>query len=123
MTQVGGANRTIIKLAQQLLIHPGIKLAEKPVGVLATIDQIYDLVSQNIASEIRGKIDAIPKAVGHPHAQSVAKAICLLQYVKSIHRTAENIAAALYGAVDGSSCLQDVNGALDALKGPPGQEG
>lgn len=116
ITHVGGANRTIIKLAQQLLIHPGIKLAEKPVGVLAKIDQIYDLVSGNIPSEIRGKIDAIPREVGHPYAQAVAKAICLLQYVKSIHRTAENIAAALHGAVDSSSCLHDVKGALDALE-------
>ena len=116
ITHVGGANRTIIKLAQQLLIHPGIKLAEKPVGVLAKIDQIYDLVSGNIPSEIRGKIDAIPKEVGHPYAQVVAKAICLLQYVKSIHRTEGNIAAALHGAVDGSSCLHDVKGALDALE-------
>ncbi|HHH30353.1 MAG TPA: BREX system P-loop protein BrxC, partial [Polyangiaceae bacterium] len=46
---VGGANRTIIKLAQQLLIHPDVALGEKPVGTLATIDQIYDLVSGNIA--------------------------------------------------------------------------
>ena len=31
---VGGANRTIIKLAQQLLIHPDVDLASKPVGAL-----------------------------------------------------------------------------------------
>ncbi len=42
---VGGANRTIIKLAQQLLIHPDVHLASQPLGTLARIDQIYDLVS------------------------------------------------------------------------------
>ncbi len=58
-------------------------------------DQIYALVSGNIASEIRGEIDFITKEVPHPLAQPVAKAICLLQYVRSIHRTAENVAATL----------------------------
>ena len=112
---VGGANRTIIKLAQQLLIHPDVALGEKPVGTLATIDQIYDLVSGNIASEIRGKIDTIEKAVDHPLAQPVAKAICLLQYVRSIHRTPENIAATLHPGVDSDSRLAEVKAALNAL--------
>ena len=112
---VGGANRTIIKLAQQLLIHPDVALGNKPVGSLATIDQIYDLVSGNIASEIRGKINSIATEVPHPLAQPVAKAICLLQYVRSIHRTAENITAALHSAVDGDSRLSEVKASLDAL--------
>ncbi len=113
---VGGANRTIIKLAQQLLIHPKVQLADKPVGALATIDKIYDLVAGNIGSEIRGKIEAIKNEVGHPLAQPVAKAICLLQYVKSVHRTAENIAASLHTAVDADSRLPEVKDALQALK-------
>jgi hypothetical protein len=112
---VGGANRTIIKLAQQLLIHEGVKLAEQPVGMLATIDQIYDLIASNIPSEIRGKIAAIKAEVPHPFAQPVAKAICLLQYVKSIHRTAENIAATLHPAVGADSVLPEVKEALRQL--------
>lgn len=113
---VGGANRTIIKLAQQLLIHPDVNLAEKPIGALATIDQIYDLVAGNIASEIRGKIDQIKSKVDHQLAQPVAKAICLLQYVQSVHCTAENVAAALHQAVDADSRLPEVNAALAALE-------
>ena len=112
---VGGANRTIIKLAQQLLIHPHTNLADQDVKVLARIDQVYDLVSGNIGSEIRGKIDAIPGQATHKDAQAVCKAICLLQYVKSIHRTAENIAATLHPAVDADSRLADVKAALDEL--------
>ena len=112
---VGGANRTIIKLAQQLLIHEGVKLAEQPVGRLATIDQIYDLIASNIPSEIRGKIAAIKTEVPHPHAQAVAKAICLLQYVKSIHRTPENIASTLHPAVGDDSVLPEVKEALRQL--------
>ena len=113
---VGGANRTIIKLAQQLLIHPDVNLANEPVGTLARIDQVYDLVSGNIASEVRGKIDDIGKKVDHALAQPVAKAICLLQYVRSIHRTPENLAAALHPAVDADSQLPDVRAGLDALE-------
>jgi predicted transposase YbfD/YdcC len=114
---VGGANRTIIKLAQQLLIHPETNLAEKPIGTLASIDQIYDLVSGNISSEIRGKISSIKKDLpDYPLAQPVAKAICLLQFVKSVHRTAENIAAALHTSVDADSRLPEVRAALEALK-------
>ena len=113
---VGGANRTIIKLAQQLLIHPDVNLASAPLGTLARVDQVYDLVSGNIASEVRGKIDDIGKKVEHPLAQPVAKAICLLQYVRSIHRTPENLAAALHTAVDADSRLSEVKAALDALE-------
>jgi len=112
---VGGANRTIIKLAQQLLIHDAVGLAQQPVGSLASIDQIYDLIAGNIPSEIRGKITAIESEVEHPFAQSVAKAICLLQYVQNIHRTAENIAATLHGTVAGDSVLTDVKQALEQL--------
>lgn len=112
---VGGANRTIIKLAQQLLIHEAVGLAKKPVGSLASIDQIYDLIHSNIPSEIRGKITGIESEVDHPFAQRVAKAICLLQYVQNIHRTAENIAATLHSSVAGDSVLTEVKQALEQL--------
>ena len=65
---VGGANRTIIKLAQQLLINPAVNLAEQEKGALVRLDQIYDLVEGNIASDIRGKIAALPSQVDHPLA-------------------------------------------------------
>ena len=113
---VGGANRTIIKLAQQLLIHPEVALGDQEIGQLARLDQIYDLVQSNIASEVRGKINQIAKQLDHPMAQPVAKVICLLQFVKSVHRTAENIAAALYPALGAPSVLEQVKEALRALE-------
>jgi hypothetical protein len=113
---VGGANRTIIKLAQQLLINPAVNLAEQPVGSLVRLDQVYDLVENNIGSEVRAKIAAIAKEVDHPLAQSVAKVICLLQYVKSVHRTPENIAAALYPAVSADAQLAAVKEAIRYLE-------
>ncbi|QRK08524.1 BREX system P-loop protein BrxC [Archangium violaceum] len=113
---VGGANRTIIKLAQQLLINPAVNLADGAVGDLVRLDQVYDLVEGNIGSEVRAKIAAISKMVDHPLAQPVAKVICLLQYVKSVHRSAENISAALHGSVGGDSQLASVKEALRALE-------
>lgn len=112
---VGGANRTIIKLAQQLLIRPDTDLASQPLGRLATVDLVYDLVSGNIDSEIRGKIASIPDAVDHPFAENVAKAVSLLGFVQAIHRTPENIAATLYPDLSADSILPQVQDALDAL--------
>ncbi|MEJ7811067.1 MAG: BREX system P-loop protein BrxC [Gemmatimonadaceae bacterium] len=113
---VGGANRTIIKLAQQLLINPAVNLAEQPVGALVRLDQVYDLVEGNIGSEVRAKIATIDREVAHPLAKPVAKVICLLQYVKSVHRTAENIAAALHPGVAADSELAGVKEALVELE-------
>lgn len=113
---VGGANRTIIKLAQQLLINPAVDLASQPIGPLVRLDHVYDLVEGNIASEIRAKISGIRKTIDHPLAQAVAKAICLLQYVGIVHRTAENLAATLHPAIDAESQLPQVKDALRALE-------
>lgn len=112
---VGGANRTVIKLAQQLLAHPKVGLGEQELGQLVTSEHIYDLVRDNIDSTIREKIDRLPAEVEHPFAHKVAKAICLLQFVKSIHRTAENIAATLYPKVGGDSVRASVDQALQSL--------
>lgn len=113
---VGGANRTIIKLAQQLLIHEHTALAAANVGQLVRLDQIYDLVQGNIASEIRSKISDISSKVHHDYAQKVAKTICLLQFVQSVHRTAENIAACLHPTIDADSVLPQVKDALAKLE-------
>lgn len=113
---VGGANRTIIKLAQQLLINPATKLADQQTGVLARLDHVYDLIESNIASAIRAKIASIPKSVPHQMAQAVAKVVCLLQFVPTVHRTPENIAAALFERVDGESKLPAVKEALAELE-------
>jgi hypothetical protein len=113
---VGGANRTVIKIAHELLVHDETHLADEEVGQLARLDQIYDLVQSNIASEVRGKINQITSQVSHPMARPVAKVICLLQFVKSVHRTPENIAAALYPALGEASVLEPVKEALRALE-------
>jgi len=113
---VGGANRTIIKLAQQLLINPATKVSEAPIGTIARLDQVYDLIEGNIGSDIRAKIASIPARVQHPLAQAVAKVVCLLQFVRTVHRTPENVAAALVDRVDAESKLTEVREALADLE-------
>lgn len=113
---VGGANRTIIKLAQQLLINPQTKVADAEIGKLVRMDQVYDLISGNISSDIRSKIESVAAKIQHPLAQAVAKVVCLLQFVKSVHRTPANIAAALADSVESDSRLTEVQDALAALE-------
>ena len=112
---VGGANRTIIKLAQQLLIHDSTKIADQPLGTLVTLDKVYDLIESNIDSSLRQKISGIADRVG-TWEQSVAKVVCLLQFAKAVHATAENIAAALHPRVDADSELVRVREALKQLE-------
>ena len=59
-------------------------------------------------SEVRGKIAEIPQRLpnAHPLAQPVAKAICMLQYVKTFKRTPENIAATLHAGVAADSAAR-----------------
>ena len=113
---VGGANRTIIKLAQQLLIHPSSGIAETQIGELVTLDAIYDLIAGNIPSEIRQKIQEIGEKLDNRYAQPVAKAICLLDVTGNIHCTAENIAATLYKSITSDQILPQVREALKLLE-------
>jgi hypothetical protein len=101
--QFGGANRAIIKLAQELLTNPQSGLADQPVGALVTLDRVYDLQSNNIDSQYRTKISDIATKASHPLAVEVAKAICLLQFVDQVPATERNVAVVLHPAVDADS--------------------
>lgn len=112
----GGSNRTIIKLAQQVIINDRVKLGSQPVGGLVTLDMIYDLVEGNISHEKRKDISDIVKAFAdQPLVAKVAKAVCLLQFVRGVPRTVENIATVLYPAVDAAPLQVDVQKALEQL--------
>ncbi|MBZ5596030.1 MAG: BREX system P-loop protein BrxC [Acidobacteriia bacterium] len=112
----GGSNRTIIKLAQQVIINDRVKLGSQPVGRLVTLDMIYDLVEGNISHDKRKDISDIAKASTEiPLVAKVAKAICLLQFVRGVPRTIANIAAVLHPAVDATPLHSEVQTALDWL--------
>jgi hypothetical protein len=113
--QFGGANRAIIKLAQELLTNPQCGLADQPVGALVTLDRVYDLQSNNIDSQYRGKISDIATKASHPLAVPVAKAICLLQFVDQVPATERNVAVVLHPAVDADSLESEVQEACRHL--------
>jgi len=114
--QTGGANRTIIKLAQQVLINPHVNLGARPVGELVTLDMLYDLVEGNVGFERRHDINEIVDQYAEtPLVAKVAKAICLLQFVRGVSRTPENLAAVLYPALGSEALIQPVQEALQTL--------
>ena len=116
---VGGSNRTIIKQAQQMLIHPQTNLGNRPVGTLVTLDKIFDLLSAGnlLPSEVFSEIDAIPRRLPADElALKAAKSVCLLEVVKDLPRTTANIAAVLHPAIDAESQLTEVQQALHRLE-------
>lgn len=116
---IGGSNRTIIKQAQQMLIHPQIRLADKPLGTLVTLDMIYELLYHGslLPSETTREVDSIPRHLpGDELALKVAKAIALLEVVKDLPRTVHNIAAVLHPSIEANSLEKEVGAALKRLE-------
>lgn len=113
---IGGANRTIIKQAYELLVNERTNLADKPIGTLVTLDRIYELVEGNLSSERRSDIgQIIANFPNDPWPARVAKTISLLEFVRDLPRTEENIAALLLDSVNAHSPIDEVNEALEKL--------
>lgn len=111
---IGGSNRTLIKQAYEMLVHPRIRLKDRPVGALVTLEPIYDLLEGSLPSETRHEIEAIAGRAGadDPWPARVAKALALLQPIRDLPRTEENVAALLYGRLGDDSPLPDVRRAI-----------
>lgn len=118
-THTGGSSRTIIKLAQQAIISDRIGLGKQDVGALVTLDMVYDLIEQFVHPDRRADIDRILRDFPpdqYPLVGKVAKAICLLEFVRNIKRSPETLAAVLHPHIKSPSLLADVQAALDLLK-------
>ncbi|MBN1236634.1 MAG: BREX system P-loop protein BrxC [Methanotrichaceae archaeon] len=115
---LGGSNRTIIKQAHEMLVNERTALKDKPVGALVTLDKIFDLVEGNISTEKRKDIDDIRRGfkTESEWALRVAKAICLLEFIRDLPRTDSNIAACLVDEVSRPAPLADVKTALHLLQ-------
>jgi len=116
---IGGSNRTIIKQAQEMLIHPETNLAERPIGELVTLDKIYELLSKGslLPTETTREIEEIPKRLLNDEmALKVAKAIALLEVVRDLPRTVHNIAVVLHPSVMADSIEKEVGEALKRLE-------
>ncbi len=112
---LGGSNRTLIKLAQQLVVDPRTGLAEREVGPLATAAMAYDLLESILPTSWRAEIDQV--AERHPHGLEapIAKTVAILAGVRALKLDAQNISALLHPAVDAESLRDKVEAALQRL--------
>lgn len=116
----GGSNRTIIKQAYEMLVSDRTAFARKPIGSLVTLDKVFELVEGNLSNEKRTDIHHIaerfktdPEDQGW--ALKVAKAICLLEFIRDLPRTEANIAAVLVDEVGKATPLTEVQAATKRL--------
>lgn len=118
--------RSAIRVIQDVLVDktrvlaPGtITLANRRVGTLACVDDFYDSLRADIAKVLPHVVSGVDKSAKifdyHPIVVRVAKAVAALQPIETFPRTAENIAALLYPALDSPSIVEEVNEALRAL--------
>ena len=117
---LGGSNRTIIKQAYEMMINDRTKIANKEVGTLVCLDMIYELIEGNLTSEKLIDLNEIMKRYVEDKnlaiwAPKVAKAVCLLEFVRDLPRTPKNIAAFLVDNVDQSAPVEEVKKAIVKL--------
>ena len=116
---IGGSNRTIIKQAQQILVHPWTNLAAKAIGSLVTLDLVYELLYAGnlLPTEVTREVDDVPSRLPNDTmAHKVTKVIALLEVVTDLPRTPRNLAAVLHPRIDADSLLPEVEKALKHLE-------
>src|SRR6267142_4694653 len=116
----GGSNRTIIKQAYEMLVSDRTAFAKKPIGALVTLDKVFELVEGNLSNERRTDIHQISERFkgdpeDHGWALRVAKAICLLEFIRDLPRTEANLAAVLVNEVGKATPLSEVQAAARRL--------
>jgi hypothetical protein len=117
----GGSNRTIIKQAYEMLVSERTAFAKQPLGVLVTLDKVYELVEGNLSNEKRTDLHEIRERFrkddeDQDWALRVAKVICLLEFVRDLPRTEANIAAFLVDEVGKPAPLKEVQAAVNRLQ-------
>lgn len=116
----GGSNRTIIKQAYEMLVSERTAFAKKPIGALVTLDKVFELVEGNLSNEKRTDIYQISErfkndAEDRGWALRVAKAVCLLEFIRDLPRTEANLAAVLVDEVGKATPLAEIQAAVKRL--------
>jgi hypothetical protein len=93
----------------------------KPIGALVSLDKVFELVEGNLSNEKRTDIHQISerfKGDGEDRgwALRVAKAMCLLEFVRDLPRTEANLAAVLVDEVGKATPLNEVEAAVKRLQ-------
>jgi hypothetical protein len=113
---LGGSNRTIIKLAQQLVVDARAGLGDTAVGALVTIDRAYDLLESVIPTAWQSEVEQVAAKYGTDSNETRAlKAVALCSDVGALPLTVENLAVLLHPAVDAESGLPEVRTACEHL--------
>lgn len=113
---IGGATRTIIKQAYEILVNDRTRLADEAVGTLVTLDKLFELLEPSLSTEVRKDVDDVDKKFPNsPWCSKVIRAVVLLSFVKDLPRTAQNIGALLYASVEAPSPIKDVQEAIETL--------
>jgi hypothetical protein len=98
---LGGGNRTVVKQSFEMIMSDRTRFGDQPVGILVSLDKIYELVEGNLPPSKQKDILAIRERFDGDQdypgmAARVAKAICLMDFAKTdLPRTTRNIAALL----------------------------
>jgi adenylylsulfate kinase-like enzyme len=115
---LGGSNRTLIKLAQQLIVHPRTRLSEQDVGALATSPMAYDLLDALIPTSWQAEIDHVARRHGSESVPTnVAKVVALVAGVPALRMDSANIAALMHPHVEAETLRPQVDQALGLLTG------
>ena len=110
---VGGANRTLIRLAHQLVRRA---MADKDVGELTTLPMAYDLTNEIIPGSWRGEIDQVAHRHGADATHlSVVKAIALTSGVRALKLHAANLAVLLHPSVAAETMRPAAEQAIEDL--------
>jgi len=103
-----------------MLVSDRTAFAKKPIGALVTLDKVFELVEGNLSNERRTDIHQISERFkndpnDHGWALRVAKAICLLEFIRDLPRTEANLAAVLVDEVGKATPLSEVQAAVKRL--------
>jgi hypothetical protein len=113
---LGGSNRTIIKLAQQLVIDPNHGLGDDNVGALITLDRGAQLLEEAIPTSWRHEIAQVADKYGDTATETrVMRAVALCSDVPALPLTEGNLAVLLHDRIGGESRRGEVADALARL--------
>jgi len=113
---LGGSNRTIIKLAQQLVVDPNHGLGDADVGALITLDRAARLLEEAIPTSWRHEIEQVADKYGNDAIETqVMQAVALCSDVPALPLTEVNLAVLLHDRIGGESRRAEVGDALARL--------
>jgi hypothetical protein len=112
----GGSNRTILSLAQQLVVASDFGVGDDDVGVLATVDRAYDALVSIIPPTWSDEVIQVAAKLGADSLEArVLKAISLCSGVGNLTLDVHNLAVLLHPSMASESLEPAVKVAVERL--------